>query len=76
MAGDAEERKPEGKAVDDDEEKLQHDDAVDKAREEFLGKYRVLFYKLGEVVEARGCTKGVRICGSGAIFEGMVGLYL
>ena len=54
MAGDAEEGKPEGKAVDDEEQELQHDDAVDEAREKFLREYRVLFHQLGEIVKTGG----------------------
>ena len=55
VAGDAEEGKPYGEAVDEDEESLEGDDGGDEVREEFLCEYRVLFDELGEVVEARCC---------------------
>ena len=58
MAADAEERAPEGEAV-DEEEGLRHDHGVDEARQEFLGGHGVLFDELGEVVEA-GCWQRER----------------
>lgn len=42
MAADAEGGQPKGEAVDEDEERLQRDDAVDEAREKFLGEDGVL----------------------------------
>lgn len=43
MAGYAEEGEPEGEAVDEDEQGLEADDAVDEARKEPLGEDGVLF---------------------------------
>jgi len=54
MAAYAEEGKPNGEAVDDYQQELQGDDAVDEAGEQFLGEDGVLFDELGEVVES-GC---------------------
>ena len=54
MAAYAEEGEPDGEAIDDEEEELEHDDAVDEAGEEFFREDGVLFNELGEVVEA-GC---------------------
>ena len=53
MARDAEQRERNWKAVDHDEEPLEHDDAVDEARQELLRDDRVLLHQLGEVVQAR-----------------------
>ena len=53
MATDAEQGKPYGKAVDETKEDLEGDDGVDETGEEFLRGDGVLFYELGEVVEAR-----------------------
>ena len=53
MASDAEQRKPEGQAVDKDKEDLQDDDRVDEAGEELARGDSMLFHKLREVVKTR-----------------------
>lgn len=50
MAGYADEGEENGEAIDQSQERLDGDDGVDEAREEFAGEHGVLFYQFGEVI--------------------------
>lgn len=50
MADDAERAETDRKAVDEEEKRLNADDAINEAIQQFLRENRVFFYQLGEVV--------------------------
>ena len=56
MAAYAKQGQPHREAVDDQEQELQDDNAVDEAGEKLLGEDGMFFNELGEVVESR-CWK-------------------
>ncbi len=52
MTPHAKQREEDREAVDEREQELDRDDAVDQPREESFGEDRVLFDEFGEVVES------------------------
>lgn len=57
MATDTQARQEQREPVNERQEELDGDNAVDKAREELFGEHGVLLDQFGEVVESRRCDR-------------------